>query len=156
MVVPLCWSHLQLLKCLGLLHQDWKLPDPEWYQESTQVMFRPTFILSASPFLRDSGRVESPQVLKPICVYLHIQVPLLEREEFRFPCWNMRNSTSLSCLALPGKYFSRNLVLKEVQVRTSSLVCINYSMPTHQYFASTISRKVTKDGFCALVHSITL
>ena len=74
----------------------------------------------------------------------------------RFPYWNVRNSASLSCLVESGKYFSRNLVLKEVQVTASSRVCIICCMPTHQYSASATNRKVTKDSFYASVHSITL
>ena len=74
----------------------------------------------------------------------------------RFPYWNVRNSASLSCLALSGKYFSRNLVLKEVQVTTSSRVCINCCIPTHQYFASATSRNVTNVSLYAVDHSTDL
>jgi len=74
----------------------------------------------------------------------------------KFPCWNVRNSASLSCLALSRKYFSRNLVLKEVQVTSSTRVCISYCIPTHQYSASATSKKVTKVNFCASLHSMTL
>ena len=73
----------------------------------------------------------------------------------RFPCWNVRNSASLSCLALFGKYFSRNLSLKEVQVTSSPRVYMSCCMPAHQYSASATSRKETKVSFCASVQSIT-
>jgi len=71
------------------------------------------------------------------------------------PCCNVRNSTSRSCLALSGKYFSRNLVLKVAQVTCSSRVCINYCIPCHQYSASATRRNVTNNSFCSSVHSST-
>jgi len=74
----------------------------------------------------------------------------------RFPCWNVRNFASLSCLTLFGKYFSRILVQKEVQVTSSSLVYMSCCMPAHQYSAFTTSKNVMKVSFCASGHSITL
>jgi len=119
-----CYSagpHLQLLDCLGLLHQDWELYDPQRYGESAKLMLQPALILLKSTFLYDRGRVESCQVLKPVCVCLYNQVPLLEHEEFNFP----------PCLALLGKYFSKNLVLKVVQVTSSTRVCISCNIHTY-------------------------
>jgi len=48
-------------------------------------MFQSALIFFAPPLLNDSGQVESRQVLKLVCVCLHIQFPLLECEEFNFP-----------------------------------------------------------------------
>ena len=73
----------------------------------------------------------------------------------RFPYWNVRNFASLSCLALAGKYFSRNLSLKEVQVTSSPRVYMSYCMPAHQYSASAINRKDMNESFWAFVQSIT-
>jgi len=44
----------------------------------------------------------------------------------KLPCCRVRNSALHSCLALLGKYFSRNLLLKLVQVTSSSRVCFCY------------------------------
>ena len=68
------------------------------------------------------------------------------------PCCKVRNSASLSYLALFGKYFSKNYVLKLAQVTRSSRVCISCCIPTHQYSASTTRRNVPKVNFCASVH----
>jgi len=73
-----------------------------------------------------------------------------------FPFRNVRNSASLSCLTLFGKYFSRNFFLKEVQVTCFSLVCMSCCMLAHQYSTSATSKNVMKVSFCASVHSITL
>jgi len=45
-------THLQLFNYLGLLHQDWELPNAEWYYESAQLMFQPALIFSAPSLLR--------------------------------------------------------------------------------------------------------
>jgi len=68
------------------------------------------------------------------------------------PCCKVRNSASFSYLALFGKYFSKNRVLKLAQVTRSLRVCISYCIPTHQYSASATRRNVTKVNFCASVH----
>jgi len=87
----LLWScnsigpHLQLLNCLGLLHQNWEFSDPQGYEKSAELMFQSSLVFSTSPLLRDSGRIESCKILQPIYVCLHSQVPLLECEEFSFP-----------------------------------------------------------------------
>ena len=74
----------------------------------------------------------------------------------RFPCYNVRNLAFILCLTLSRKYFSRNLVLKEVQVTSSTRVCISCCIPYHQYSASATSKNVTNESFFASVHSITL
>jgi len=71
------------------------------------------------------------------------------------PYYNVRNSASCSCLALFGKYFSKNLIMKVAQVTYSSRVCINYYIPCHQYSTSATRRNVTNNSFCSSVHSNT-
>jgi len=48
-----------------------------------QLVFQPALIISASPLLGNSRRVEPGQIFKLVCVCLHSQVPVLECEEFR-------------------------------------------------------------------------
>jgi len=72
------------------------------------------------------------------------------------PCYNARNSASLSCLAISGKYFSRKRILKFAQDTGSSLVPIYCCMPAHQYSASSFSRYVANNSFCSSSQFITL
>ena len=51
--------------------------------------------------------------------------------------------------------FSRNLLLKLVQVTCTSRVCIYCFIPSHQYSALVTNWKVAKVSFYASVHSIT-
>jgi len=75
----------RILDCLGLLHQDGKLPDPEWYDELAQLMFQPAIKLYAPPLFRDIWQVESCQILESLNVSRHGHGALLERQELYLP-----------------------------------------------------------------------
>ena len=63
------------------------------------------------------------------------------------PCYNARNSASLSCLAVSRKYFSRKRALKLAQDTSSSLFSICCCIPAHQYSASPFSKYAANNNF---------